>query len=328
MTVERDDLERHLDTLRREVRDSRAGIYGPGSTSWNIGKEGILFLGGGRAALLQLAHPFVAHAVDQHSKTKTDLIGRFQRTFTNVFAMVFGDLDHAFKSARRVHAIHLTVSGQITEDVGAFHRGTRYEANTEEALLWVHATLVETALLVYDRCVRRLDDAERDRYWRESKRFARLFGIPDRILPDGWVDFDAYCRQMYASDVLSVGRPARELGEFLFKAPTRAHEPLLRWYRTMTAGLLPERLRDGFGLPFGAVDRAVFRASLVAIRPVVHALPRRIRYVPAYVEAHRRIAGKGPDRVGRLLERIALRGIDPRSKAERRATERAVRASG
>lgn len=328
MTVARDDLERHLERLRGEVSDPRAGIYGPGSASWTIGKEGILFLGGGRAALLQLAHPFVAHAVDQHSRTKTDLIGRFQRTFANVFAMVFGDLDHAFKSARRVHAIHGRIHGEITEDIGAFARGTRYDANEEEALFWVHATLVETALHVYDLCVRPLDDAERDRYFRESHRFARLFGIPDRVLPASWTEFDAYFRRMVASDVIAVGRPARQLAEFLFTPPTRAHEPLMRWYRTMTAGLLPRPIREGYGFPYGTVERAVFRGSIAAIRPIVHALPRRVRYIPAYVAAQRRLAGKGPDRVGKLLEKLAMRGIDPRSKAVRRATERATRIAG
>src|SRR5258706_10449611 len=90
MTVTRADLESHIEHLRAEVKDPKAGIYGPGSISWTIGKEAILFLGGGRAALLQLAHPAVAHAVDQHSATRNDPLGPFQRTFDNVFAMVSG----------------------------------------------------------------------------------------------------------------------------------------------------------------------------------------------------------------------------------------------
>lgn len=40
-------------------------------------------------------------------------------------------------------------------------------------------------------------------------------------------------------------------------------------------------------------------------------LPGRLRHVPAYVEARARLAGRpGPDRVGRLLERLALALID------------------
>src|SRR5512134_1060202 len=100
--VTREDLEASLLRLRETVADPRAGILGPQSIGWRIGADLALFLGGGRAALLQLAHPHVAHAVDQHSRTRADVVGRFQRTFRNVFAMVFGDLDDAFAAARRV----------------------------------------------------------------------------------------------------------------------------------------------------------------------------------------------------------------------------------
>ncbi|MBK7580255.1 MAG: DUF2236 domain-containing protein [Myxococcales bacterium] len=149
MVVTKADLERHIARVRDEITDPRVGIYGPDSVSWRINKEAALFLGGGKAALLQLAHPFVAHAVDQHSQTKTDPLGRFQRTFDNVFAMVFGDWASAERRARRVHAIHSRIKGEISEDVGAFQQGSHYEANQEQALLWVHATLLDTALEVY-----------------------------------------------------------------------------------------------------------------------------------------------------------------------------------
>src|SRR3954465_5488285 len=100
MTVTTDDFEARIAEVVRNVRDPRAGIYGPASISWRVNREAVIMLGGGRAALLQLAHPYVAYAVDQHSKTRNDPIGRFKRTFENVFAMVFGDLDSAVACAR------------------------------------------------------------------------------------------------------------------------------------------------------------------------------------------------------------------------------------
>ncbi|MCB9574762.1 MAG: DUF2236 domain-containing protein [Kofleriaceae bacterium] len=92
-----------LARVRAAVADPRDGIHGPGSPAWQLQRESMVFLGGGRAALLQLAHPFVAYAIDQHSKTRGDVVGRFQRTFRNVFAMSFGTLDEATTAARRVH---------------------------------------------------------------------------------------------------------------------------------------------------------------------------------------------------------------------------------
>lgn len=314
MTVSRADLEQMIAALQAEVPDPRAGIYGPGSQSWEIDKEGILFVGGGRAALLQLAHPFVAHAVNQHSATKTDPLGRFQRTFDNVFAMVFGDLDRAIRSARRVHAIHSRIRGPIEEDVGAFAEGTRYEANDEHALLWVHATLLDTAIEVYELVIRRLTYVEKDAYYQESKRFARLFGISDAVLPGDWQAFRAYFENMLQSDQIAIGAPAREMAGFLFANPKPAARPLFRWLELMTAGLLPPRLRAGFGFRWGAIDAALFRASVSALSATYPRLPRRLRYVPAYVSARRRMAGRsGPDRIGQLLERLALSSIDGRA---------------
>jgi len=315
MIVTKADLELHLEELRREVRDPRLGLYGPGTISWKIGRESIVFLGGGRAALLQLSHPYVAHAIEQHSRTKIDLVGRFQRTFLNVYSMVFGDLDHAFRSARRVHAFHSTVHGTITEDVGAFRKGAPYHANDEEALLWVHATLVDTALLVFDRCVRRLSEAEKDQYWRESHRFASLFGISERVLPRRHADFRAYFDGMLDSDVIVAGRPAREMAGFLLRAPTQLHVPAMHAYRLITASLLPKRLRDELGIPIEKHEEILARALIQGSGAAYRMLPRRIRYVPAYVEAKSRLDHReSPDRFGRAIEKLVLRWLAPPRK--------------
>jgi uncharacterized protein (DUF2236 family) len=311
-TVTRSDLERRIDEVRARVRDPRAGLYGPGSMSWRINREGIVMLGGGRAALLQLAHPYVAHAVDQHSHTKTDPIGRFRRTFMNVFAIVFGDLDHAIESARRVHRIHTGIKGPIREDVGAFAEGHRYHANDPSALFWVQATLVDTAVMLYELGVRPLSLEEKQRYYDESRLFAGLFGIPDDAMPRDWRAFESYMRETMASDTITVGRPALELRRFLLQPPRPAAAPLVAWYSIFTAGLLPPRLRDQLELPFGAREKLIFDRSLPLLRAGYRATPRRFRYFPDYVEARRRLDGKpAPDRFGRLLERIALKAIDP-----------------
>lgn len=311
-TVTRSDLERRIDDVRARVRDPRAGLYGPGSMSWEINREGIVMLGGGRAALLQLAHPYVAHAVDQHSHTKTDPIGRFQRTFLNVFAMVFGDLDSAIESARRVHRIHTGVKGPIREHVGAFPEGHRYHANDPSALFWVQATLVDTAVMLYELGVRPLSLPEKQRYYDESRMFAGLFGIPDDAMPKDWRAFEAYMRETMESETITVGRPALELRRFLLQPPRPAAAPFVAWYTIFTAGLLPPRLREQLELPWGAREKAIFDRSLPLLRLGYRATPRRLRYFPDYVEACRRLEGKpGRDRFGRFLERIAMKAIEP-----------------
>jgi uncharacterized protein (DUF2236 family) len=227
--------------------------------------------------------------------------------------MVFGDLDSAIRHARRVHAVHSRIVGEIRENVGAFTQGDRYLANDERALFWVQATLLDSAIEIYELCVRPLSPSERQRYYAESKRFAKLFGIPDSVIPPNYPAFRSYMSSMLASDVIRVSAPARDMARFLFVPPRRAARPLFQWFEIMTAGLLPERLRNEFGLRFGRAERALFRSSIFAIRRALPLVPRRLRYVPAYVRARRRILGKrGPDPFGALIERIALLPLAPR----------------
>ena len=284
------ELEAGLARLRTLVDDPAAGIHGPDSKSWEISREGILFLGGGRAALLQLAHPFVGHGVDEHSATRSDLEGRFIRTFENVWAMVFGPLDAALNAARRVHAVHGRVSGNLDEDVGRFRAGTPYTAADPEALLWVYATLVDSAVVVYELMVRRLRDQEKEQYYEESKRFASLFGIPQEILPSGWKDFHHYLARMYETDTVRVGSRARDIARFLFSPPHLALTPAVNWYRAVTAHLLPPKMRMQFGLRYGRVERTLVRTSLPVIRGVLKVLPARLRYLPVYRQALARLA--------------------------------------
>lgn len=297
--VTRDDLEASLAELHSSVADPRAGILGPQSIGWQIGADLALFLGGGRAALLQLAHPMVAYAIDQHSRTRDDVVGRFQRTFRNVFAMVFGDLDDAFAAARRVHAIHSRISGTIPIAIGSWAAGTRYHANEVDALRWVHATLVDTTIVMRELIDGPLDVRLKDAYMIELHRFGALFGIPARSLPQSWAEHTAYVARMLDSGALAVAPCAREMGGFLIGRG--AGQPLLgRTAEVVTHALLPERLAAEFGLS-GAPRIA--RAALAAFGFAYRRIPRDVVAIPACAEARRRLAGLGPSRWSAWTER-------------------------
>lgn len=297
--VTREALEARFERLRAELRDPRAGLFGPDSEVWKVNKEAVSFLGAGRAALLQLAHPWVATGIAQHSKTLDDPIGRFQRTFFHVFRMVYGDLETAIRSARAVHAIHERVNGKLAD-------GSAYRANEPHALLWVHATLWDTSVLCYETVIRPLSADEKQRYYTETRRFAGLFGIQDELLPPDWEAFRGYVQGMLDGDTLVVTPPAAEIGRQLFRPLVPGTGPLLRRYGELTAQWLPERLAAGFGL--GRGDGDARRRSDALVRragKVWPYLPRRLRYLPPYVEARRRVAGRRDrDRVGEALLRL------------------------
>jgi uncharacterized protein (DUF2236 family) len=307
LPVTRGALEDRLARLRSEVRDPRAGLFGPDSKVWEVNKEAISFLGAGRAALLQLAHPWVASGIAQHSRTRDDPFGRFQRTFQHVFRMVYGDLESALRSARIVHAIHERVTGVAARPRRA---AEPYRANEPHALLWVHATLWDTSVLCYEAVVRPLAPSEKDRYYAETRRFAALFGIPDEVLPADWSAFRRYVDGMLAGDVLVVTPPAAEMARFLLRPLLPGTGPLVRRAAELTAWWLPEPLARGFGLARGGETgrRRTERLLRRAGRVWPH-VPRRLRYLPAYVEARRRLAGRtGPDPVGAALGRLWVGG--------------------
>lgn len=294
------ELEASLAQLRAHIADPRAGILGPRSVAWELGSDIGLFLGGGRAALLQLAHPFVAFAIDQHSRTRTDVVGRFQRTFRNVFTMVFGELDDAFTAARRVHAIHTRIHGTLPIDVGGWPTGTPYHANDAGSLRWVHATLVDTTLVVRERLDGPVAIELKDRYVIEMNRFAALFGIPEAMLPDSWAAHAAYMARMLASDRLAVAPCAREMARFLVGRGGGAQPPLGRVSEAITHELLPAHLAEQFELR--ASPRSA-RAGLAAFGAFYRRLPRRAVSVPAATDARRRLAGQAPSRVAAWTER-------------------------
>lgn len=313
MIVTRSQIERRLEQIQATVKDPRAGLFGPDSMTWRLSRESIVFLGAGRAALLQLAHPYVAHAVEQHSATRADPIGRFNRTFLHVYGMIFGDLESALTAARRVRSVHDRIHGPVDEDVGRYRRGHRYTAHDEPALLWVFATLVETTVMAYEIGIARLSAAEKDAYYQESKLFGALFGISDEALPPDWPAFKRYCEDTAASIALAVGRPARETARFLLSQTRTVTRPFMRVYTALTTGLLPPRIREGYGLPFGRAEEATYRGTLRAVERAWPLLPDRLRWVPDYVEARRRLAGRPrPDKLGRTVQQMILNSVRPR----------------
>src|SRR6476646_8582527 len=88
------------------------GLYAEGSITRRVNRENVLLLGGGRALLMQLAHPKVAAGVDEHSDFRTRPIRRLRRTIRMTMAMVFGDRETAFAAARAVNQAHGKVRGQ------------------------------------------------------------------------------------------------------------------------------------------------------------------------------------------------------------------------
>jgi uncharacterized protein (DUF2236 family) len=291
-----------IHSVERGPHDRNAGIFGPQSLSWRINRGSALFLGAGRAALLQLAHPWVATALEQHSSLMARPIARFHSTFRIVFTMIFGSLDQATAAARHLYTLHTRIQGELTEDAGGHSRGAHYEANEIGALRWVFATLVESAVRAHDCVLPPLTPSDLEAYYAESKTLAALFGLPALALPGDWNNFLIYCREMEQSGALGVTTTARGMAQKLLKGAGSWIKPP-GWYQALTVEELPERFRDEFGLKFGDAEQRAAASARRWLPRIYRTLPESIRFVGPWHEAQARLRGR---RVG-LLTRASNR---------------------
>lgn len=286
--VSLDDFDLLMHSIQGDGGNARDGIFGPRSVTWKINRESALFLGAGRAALLQLAHPWVTASLEQHSTTFSNPIGRFHQTFCTIYTMVFGSREQAVKAARRLYRRHVGIRGEMPRAVVSYPAGSHYEANEIRALRWVYATLVESAVLAYGFVLPPLTMEKRETYYAESKRMAVLFGLPPATLPKTWTAFTEYIRQMQGSDLLGVDERARAMAHQLLRGSGSWVVPP-RWYRALTAWWLPDRFREEFALPLNVEDHRALARARTRIPAVYTRLPKAIRWVGPYHEAVARL---------------------------------------
>ncbi|MGB2952770.1 MAG: oxygenase MpaB family protein [Gaiellaceae bacterium] len=255
------------------------GYFAHDSAIRRIGVESILMLGGGRALLMQAAHPLVAAGIVQHSRYGDEPWRRLARTMTALYTIVFGSRQEANRAGEKVRAVHTGVQGRLRERVGPFRRGMPYSAADPELQLWVHATLVDTGLVMYERCVRRLEQAEREDFYDQMKVVGAIFGLPSKAQPRSLVDFEDYQRDLLAGTTLSIGNDARAVAETVLRPPVPVPLwPTARTLALLNVGLLPDPLRERYGLRFGLPERALLAASDRTARSlVVPLLPGPVR---------------------------------------------------
>jgi uncharacterized protein (DUF2236 family) len=271
--------------MRRSGRAAAApddgALFQPGSVLRKIGRESVGLLGGGRALLLQLAHPLIAAAVAEHSQFQAAPLHRLEHTLDLMHAIVFGSGGQARAALRQFHASHAHVRGRLAHSAGPYAAGDTYSAHDPGLNLWVLAALLDTQLLTYERFVAPLASAERQRFLDEARLLGALLGIPPAMMPATPADFRAYMDAMLAGDTLCVTDSTRALAWAVLDPPVglvpRACAALVRF---VTAGLLPERLRHDYGMAWDARRQAGLDALGWASRRLLPFLPAWLRRMP------------------------------------------------
>jgi uncharacterized protein (DUF2236 family) len=260
-----------------------AGLFGPGSVSWRIDRELVVLAGGSCALLMQAAHPVVAAGVVQHSTYATDPFGRLMRTLESSFDVVFGSRSTAEATISRVNAIHRSVRGPMPDG------STTYSALDPEALLWVHATLVDTALRVYGRFVAPLSAADEQAYHEESGRVALMLGVPSGLLPPRIGDMREWMADRIADGTVRVTPEARRIqGTVLY--PIRLL-PRVAWdaAHLISLSTLPAALRRQYGIGWSSSREAGVERIAGLTRLVLPRVPSLLRHAPQARSALRRV---------------------------------------
>jgi uncharacterized protein (DUF2236 family) len=255
------------------------------TVSGRLQREVVLLLAWGPAIMLQLAHPLVARGVADHSAFRAERWGRtrrFHRTLDAMLRLCFGTDREVATVVARINAIHDRVHGQLLEPAGRFPAGTVYSAHDPVLLGWVHATLLDMNLRVYELFVRPLSIEDKDRYCVEASTIEGSLGIPAGRLPRTFGALEGYMAGMLASEDIVVTDAARTLARaVVYPGTPRVAEPAVALMRLTTIGLLPPTIRAAYGFPWSSRREALLRRWAGLTRALLPLTPPLLRHWPA-----------------------------------------------
>jgi uncharacterized protein (DUF2236 family) len=278
------------------------GYFGPQSASWQVHREVTVLFGGARALLMQAAHPLVVAGANQTGMYERNPWRRLQRTLILTYTITFGTRAEAHEAADRINEVHRRINGidAVT--------GLPYDALDPNLLLYVHACLVESALLFERLTVGRLDAAGRQRFHEEQMLAAELLLVPRETIPPTVPELRRWIADVEASGILRVGDGARKVADLFLEPPQEAEwRPVLRGVSRLAFATLPPSIRDLYGFRLGPLKRSAVRASLAATKAVRPYLPPRIRYIAPYAEWRLRRSGEAPSQVAELRRSVGIR---------------------
>ena len=259
-----------------------AGYFGPDSISWQVHREVTVLFGGARAVLMQAAHPLVIAGARETGFYERNPWKRLQRTLMLTYAITFGSKAEAHAAVDRINEVHGRIKG-----VDAV-TGLPYDALDPQLLLWVHACLVESALLFEALTVGRLDDASRQRFHEEQMLAGELVRIPREVIPPTVPELRVYMQGVIESGILHATESARRVAQLFHDPPREADwRPVLRGVSRLAFATLPPELREMYGISMGPAARTAVAATFSAIRLLRPLLPPRYRYIAPYQEWRR-----------------------------------------
>jgi uncharacterized protein (DUF2236 family) len=240
------------------------GLFGPGSMTWRVIDNRIMWLAVVRALYLQALHPRVIRGTLQNAATITEPVdawARLRRTRMFIETRTFGTTAEAERASRRVRKIHDPLTGTDPD-------GTRYRVDEPELLLWVHCGEVASCADIARRARLPFSAADLDAFVAEQRISAELIGVHGMTVPASMAELAAYYEhtrpRLYACD---EAKQALRL---------TLHPPVPDGNRVLKLGLppvsalafstLPGWARRMYGRPSGALSDRAATAGVRAVR--------------------------------------------------------------
>jgi len=256
------------------------GLFGPGSVTWKLHDEPILWLAGLRSLYLQALHPRAMAGVAQNSDFREDPWRRLIRTSNYIGAVVFGTTAQARAAGARVRALHARLRAVDPRT------GELFRIDEPDLLRWVHVSEVESFLTTAVRAGVALTPEEIDRYYSEQRRAAALVGLDPATVPASAAEIARYYEDIRPE--LAITRDSADAAVFL-SAPPLPYKlgltPVRLVYGGIAAlavGLLPAWARRMYGLPGLPTTDLSAELSVRALRRLIALVPTNLYAGPVY----------------------------------------------
>jgi uncharacterized protein (DUF2236 family) len=245
-------------------------VHGAKIVGWTYGQ---------RALLLQATHPVALAGLMANTEGLEAPFNRLAHTATTMELIFFGSRADADRELARIRHLHERVRGTIDRPAGPHPAGSAYSALDPEFLLWILACLADSAQAAYERFLRRLDESERESFWQDYLLVGELFGLPRAEAPATYSDYRAYMEERLKGGDLHVTDEAGEIGtRVAFDLPVPRHrQPALEVINFAVLSLLPERVRELYGLDWGWRSEWLSQALATWLRAAARVTPAPLR---------------------------------------------------
>lgn len=244
------------------------------SAVWETNSHWTGMVYGPAAAILQIAHPQVAHGVARHSNFKADTLGRLTRTLADVNSIAFGTWTEAEKTKKRLFAMHSKVRGTS-------EGGVDYHALDQDLLIWVLATLIMASVKGRELVYGPMELDRKEEFLAEMVVLGQFFGIREDVDErlSSWANYERYFDDMINGELLGSDPVCGELARYLVKPQDG---PMVKGLSFVIDFLpvetLPPQLLERLTLRSTLVSRTKMRCFERIFPVVFRCLPQRRKF--------------------------------------------------